>query len=125
MAGHALWRATVRDDVLRELVYTAREVDGVEGERLGLVTRVVDDPLAAALALAHEIAGRHPAAVRAAKRLIGAAADGDAATVLAAERTEQAALLGTADQREQVTANLEKRPAVFGDRTNSHGLPTG
>ncbi len=115
MAGYALWRGTVRDDVLRELVYTAREVDGVEGAALGLVTRVVDDPRAAALALAHQIAGRHPAAVRAAKRLFAVAADGDAAAVLAAERAEQAALLGTADQREQVMANMEKRPAVFGD----------
>ncbi|GAA3702929.1 crotonase/enoyl-CoA hydratase family protein [Sphingomonas cynarae] len=115
MAGYALWRGTVRDDVLRELVYTAREVDGVEGAALGLVTRVVDDPRAAALALAHQIAGRHPAAVRAAKRLFGVAADGDAAAVLAAERAEQGALLGTADQREQVMANMEKRPAVFGD----------
>jgi enoyl-CoA hydratase/carnithine racemase len=115
MAGFALWRGTVRDDVLRELVYTAREVDGVEGERLGLVTRLADDPLAAALALAREIAGRHPAAIRAAKRLFAVAADGDAATVLAAERAEQAALLGTPDQREQVAANIEKRAAVFGD----------
>jgi enoyl-CoA hydratase/carnithine racemase len=115
MAGYALWRGTVRDDVLRELVYTAREVTGAEGVALGLATRVEADPRTAALALAREIAARHPAAIRAAKRLFAVAADGDAATILAAERAEQAALLGTPDQREQVMANIEKRAAVFGD----------
>jgi enoyl-CoA hydratase/carnithine racemase len=105
----------VRDDVLRELVYTAREVTGAEGVALGLATRVEADPRTAALALAREIAARHPAAIRAAKRLFAVAADGDAATILAAERAEQAALLGTPNQREQVMANIEKRAAVFGD----------
>ena len=115
MAGYALWRGTVRDDVLRELVYSAREVDGTEGAALGLITRVVPDPLTDALTLAHTIAGRHPDAIRAAKRLFAVAADGDPATILAAETAEQAALLGTADQREQVRANMQKRAPVFGD----------
>jgi enoyl-CoA hydratase/carnithine racemase len=115
MAGFALWRGTVRDDVLRDLVYIAREVSGAEGVALGLATRIEADPRTAALTLARQIATRHPAAIRAAKRLFAVAADADAATMLAAERSEQAALLGTPDQREQVMANMEKRTAVFGD----------
>jgi enoyl-CoA hydratase/carnithine racemase len=111
MAGFALWRGTVRDDHLREAIYTAREFAAVEAERLGFVTRLADDPLAEALALARTIAGRSPAAIRAAKRLAGA--EGDAATLLMAETEEQQRLLGTPEQTEQVRANMEKRPARF------------
>ena len=113
MGGVALWRTLARDDVLRELTYTAREFDGVEAERLGFVTRLADDPLAEAMALARVIAGRSPGAVRGAKRLYNLAADADAAAVLEAETAEQLAVIGSADQREQVSANMERRAAVF------------
>jgi len=115
MAGYALWRGCVRDDRLREAVYSAREFDGGEAVALGFATRVAADPLAEAMALAATIAGRNPDAVRAAKRLFAVAATGDDAGVLAAESAEQAALLGSANQREQVAANLEKRAARFAD----------
>jgi enoyl-CoA hydratase/carnithine racemase len=101
----------VRDDHLREAIYTAREFAAVEAERLGFVTRLADDPLAEALALARTIAGRSPAAICAAKRLAGA--EGDAATLLMAETEEQQRLLGKPEQIEQVRANMEKRPARF------------
>jgi enoyl-CoA hydratase/carnithine racemase len=60
----------VRDDVARELIYTARKVEAAEAAEIGLVTRIDDDPVAAAGALAREIAGRSPDAIRAAKRLM-------------------------------------------------------
>jgi len=56
-------------DVAKELTFTGRTVSGTEASALGLVTRVADDPLAAARELAAEIAGKSPNAVRAAKRL--------------------------------------------------------
>ncbi|MDC8016159.1 crotonase/enoyl-CoA hydratase family protein [Tahibacter soli] len=62
----------VRPDVVKELTFTARIVRGDEAQPLGLVTHVVDDPLAAALALAEEIAARSPDAVLAAKRVLDA-----------------------------------------------------
>lgn len=111
MAGYALWRGLVREDVLRELTYTAREFDGADAVRLGFATRLADDPLADALVLAREIAGRNPDAIRAAKRLF--AVEGNAAAILCAESAEQAALLGSPNQREQVAANMEERAAVF------------
>ncbi|HVJ00713.1 MAG TPA: crotonase/enoyl-CoA hydratase family protein [Sphingomonas sp.] len=113
MAGFALWRGSVRSDVLRELVYTAREFDAGEALSLGFVTRIAEDPRAEALALARAIAGRNPHAIRAAKRL--ASLDADAATILAAESAEQAALLRSPNQIEAVMANLQKRPPVFTD----------
>ena len=48
MGGYQLWRGLVRDDVLRELVYTNREFSGEESLTLGLATFVSDDPLARA-----------------------------------------------------------------------------
>src|SRR4051812_10266102 len=55
-------------DVAKELTYTARILSGEEAAALGVVTHVDVDPLAAATALAREIAGRSPDAVRSAKR---------------------------------------------------------
>ena len=47
-------------DVAKELTYTARVFGGEEALRLGVVTHLADDPLAAAMELAREIAGRSP-----------------------------------------------------------------
>lgn len=115
MAGVALWRTLVRDDVLRELTYTNREFTAEEGVRLGFVTRLADDPHAEAMTLAREIAARNPDAVRAAKRLFNAAADADSAAVLLAESDEQARVIRTPNQVEAVMANLEKRAPAFRD----------
>ncbi|UUL82095.1 crotonase/enoyl-CoA hydratase family protein [Sphingomonas qomolangmaensis] len=115
MAGFALWRTIVRDDVLRELAYTAREFDAAEALAHGFVTRLADDPHAAAMDLAQQIAGRHPQAVRAAKRLANLAADADSAAILQAESDEQARLMRTPNQLEAVRANIERRSPVFAD----------
>lgn len=113
MAGYALWRGLVRDDVLREAIYTAREFGAKEAAALGFVTRLADDPLAEARALARTIADRNPAAIRAAKRLAGI--EGDAAAILAAEAGEQSKLIGSANQMEAVAANLTRRAPVFSE----------
>lgn len=114
MAGFALWR-DVRGDVLRELAFTAREFDAAEALAAGFVTRIADDPHAAATALAHRIAARSPAAVRAAKRLANLSDEADASTILTAESAEQRALLGASDQREAVRAGLASEEPMFGD----------
>lgn len=115
MAGVALWRTLARDDVLRELTYTAREFSGEEALGYGLVTRLSDDPRAAALALAAEIAGRNPHAIKASKRLFNLAADADGAEVLRAESDEQIALMRSPNQIEAVRAAMEKRSPEFVD----------
>jgi len=115
MAGIALWRTLARDDVLRELTYTAREFDGAEALRHGFVTRLSEDPLGEAMMLAREIAGRNPHAIRGSKALYNLAADADAVAVLHAETEEQLKVIRTPNQVEQVRANMEKRAAVFED----------
>jgi enoyl-CoA hydratase/carnithine racemase len=114
MAGIALWRTLVRDDVLRELTYTNREFSGEEALRLGFATGLADDPHAEAMALAREIASRNPHAVRAAKRLYNSYSD-DAEALLMAESVEQAGVIRTPNQIEAVRANMEKRAAEFRD----------
>ena len=115
MAGIVLMKRLVRDDVARELTYTGRIFDGEEALRLGFATRVCADPYAEALALAAEIAGKNPHAIRGAKRLLDLAPEADQHAILKAESVEQTALIGSPNQVEAVTSNMQKRPAVYAD----------
>ena len=113
MGGMALTRGLVRPDRLRELIYSGRIVNGEEASALGLATHVVDDPRAAALAAAHDIAQKSPDAIRAGKRLMRVVEDGDTAAILQAESVEQDRLIGTPNQREAVLAGMQNRAPVF------------
>jgi enoyl-CoA hydratase/carnithine racemase len=115
MAGLVLMKRLVRDDVARELTFTGRQFDGEEAYRIGFATRVCADPRAEALALAAEIAGKNPDAIRAGKRLLDLALDADQTTILKEESREQTALIGSANQVEAIRANMEKRAPSFAD----------
>ena len=108
---------TLRDlmpmDVAKELTFTGRILNGEQAKEVGLVTRVADDPLAAAMALAEEIAGKNPDAVRAGKTLYEQTWHADERTGLQLEASLQAGLIGTGNQIEAVKANFEKRAPVF------------
>ncbi|MFU8815758.1 MAG: enoyl-CoA hydratase-related protein, partial [Pseudomonadales bacterium] len=110
---------TLRDlvplDVAKELTFTGRILSGVEAKALGLVTHVADDPLAAARALAEEIAGKSPDAIRAGKKLLEESWRADARTGLELESQLQTALIGSKNQIEAVKANFENRAPVFSD----------
>jgi enoyl-CoA hydratase/carnithine racemase len=102
-------------DVAKELTYTGRVFDAEEGLRLGVVTRVSEDPLADARALAAEIAAKSPDAVRGAKRLYDEAWTGSASDTLALEASLQRGLIGSPNQLAAVTAGMTKQPAEFVD----------
>jgi enoyl-CoA hydratase/carnithine racemase len=108
-------RDVLRQDVVKELTWTGRVVDGREALSLGIVTKLADDPLAAAQELAREIAGRSPDAIRAGKRLLEEAWHADPASGLALEARLQGGLIGTPNQVEAVKATLEKRAPRFQD----------
>jgi enoyl-CoA hydratase/carnithine racemase len=102
-------------DVAKELTYTGRTVSGEEAATLGLVTRVSDDPLAAARDLAGRIAARSPDAVRRAKRLYETAWTGEASETLALEAELQLQLVGSPNQLAAVTAGFSGKPGEFAD----------
>jgi enoyl-CoA hydratase/carnithine racemase len=115
MAGTQLMRHLARDDVIRELTYTARIFSANEAQAYGFVTQVSENPHAKALAVAHEIATRSPQAVRAAKHLLRNAPLLDPAAAFAAESKAQDLLMGGDNQREAVLANIEQRAPHFKD----------
>jgi enoyl-CoA hydratase/carnithine racemase len=115
MAGIALLRGLVRDDVARELTYTARQFSGTEAVVLGIATRTADDPYAAAMELAGQIAARSPRAVRSAKRLFSLSQDVGAEALLVAESREQEQLLAGPDLPETIAAAAEQREPRFSD----------
>lgn len=115
VGGMALWRTQVADDVLREAIYTNREMSGVEAQKLGFATHVADDPLAEAMELAREIADKNPHAVRGAKRLCNMLTHSTDAEVLQAESDEQVKVIRTLNQMEAVMAHMQKRRPNFVD----------
>lgn len=102
-------------DVAKELIFTARRLSAEEGAALGLVTRVVANPLDAARQTARQIASRSPEAVRAAKRLIHEGWRLEPGESLALETELQRPLLGSKNQLEAVQAVLQKREPSFDD----------
>ncbi|WP_293002719.1 crotonase/enoyl-CoA hydratase family protein [Mycobacterium sp.] len=106
----------VRIDVAKELTFSGRIVSGSDALPLGLVTRTSDDPLAAALALAEEIAQKSPDAVRAAKRLYDETwVSDDAAAALKRESELQVGLIGKPNQLAAVMAGMSGEQPVFVD----------
>ena len=115
MTGTLRLSRLVRDDVMKDLVFTGRIFAASEGAALGVVTRLSNDPVAEALAAAAEIAGRSPSAVRGAKQLINRLSNAGAAEHFAAEREIIFTLIGKPHQVEAITANFENRAPVFKD----------
>jgi enoyl-CoA hydratase/carnithine racemase len=115
MGGFALWRGAVRDDYLRGLTYTNREFSGEEAVRIGFATLADADPLARATAIARDIAGRSPTAIRAAKRLFNRYLDLPVDEILMEESISQQRLFGSRNQLEAVRSQIEGRPPNFVD----------
>jgi enoyl-CoA hydratase/carnithine racemase len=107
----------VRDDRARELVYTGRIVDAGEAAEIGLLTRIDDEPAAAARGLAELIATRSPDAIRAAKRLATEGFGASPEHGLALEEELQRELLGSPNQIAAATAKLSGEKPRFEDPT--------
>jgi enoyl-CoA hydratase/carnithine racemase len=105
----------VRDDVARELIYTARVVEASEALEIGLVTRIEEDPVAAAADLAAAVAGRSPDAMRAAKRLMAEGMGRAPEVGLALEEELNRGLLGTPNQIAAVTAKFSGEAPEYQD----------
>jgi enoyl-CoA hydratase len=102
-----------------EIMLTGRDVDAVEAERIGLVSRIVPDD--ALLEACYEVAGRiigwSRAGVELTKRMLWNSLDASSLeTHMDAEGTAQLFVrITTQNFEEAIRARREKRPAVFED----------
>jgi enoyl-CoA hydratase/carnithine racemase len=115
MSSTQIMRHMIRDDVIRELTYTAKIFDAEQAKEWGFITEIVDDPLAHAMSVANEIAYKNPDAIRAAKKIIDASNYQTAEEGLLMESVEQDKIMGTPNQVEAVMAELQKRKPDFKD----------
>ena len=115
MTGTYVLPRLVGLDVAKELTWTGRMVSGEEAVRLGLATRLADDPRVEALDLAANIATKNPEAIRAGKRLLNQSPGQHPREQFANEEQSMSALIGTTNQKEAVRAFLEQRQPHYTD----------
>ncbi|HEX2384669.1 MAG TPA: crotonase/enoyl-CoA hydratase family protein [Acidimicrobiales bacterium] len=115
MTGTQMLPRLVGLDVAKELAFTGRMVSGEEAVELGLATHLADDPRAAALELAREIASKNPHAVRGVKKLVNMAGQVPLEDGFKAEERTMGSLIGSPNNLEAVAAYFEKRDPVFKD----------
>jgi enoyl-CoA hydratase len=98
-----------------DLCLTGRQMDIVEAERAGLVSRVVavENLMEEALSVAGTIAEQSATAAATVKAAVNEAFEGSLAAGLRHERTAFKARFGTADQQEGMAAFLDKRSPSF------------
>jgi enoyl-CoA hydratase/carnithine racemase len=109
--GTQLLVRRVGRSVAKDLVLTGRRVDAAEAHRLGLADRVVPraEVQAAARALAAEIAGNAPTAVRLAKWALDLGADLAQEAAMEVEDQAWRRAVLSYDRREGIAAWVEKR----------------
>lgn len=104
-----------REDIVKELAMTARIFEAEEAYEHGFLTRICDDPVAEAMRVARDIAGRNPDAIRGTKQLFNEPADRFIADTLMLESVLQDEIIGTPNQIEAVKAELEGRKPDYAD----------
>ncbi len=102
----------MRADQAVELIMTGRVLNASEAQTLGLITRIADDPLTEAIAMAEALKTKSPDALKGAKNLVnGTWGCGEAGLRLEAQL--QAAIMGQPNQMEMVMATMAKRAPNF------------
>ena len=101
-----------------ELLYTSRVVQGVEAAAMGLASRCLPAAvvLSATLAVAREIAGCSPVAIRSLKKGLAHSPGVDLDAQLDFEAAEQAVCFESEDMLEGLAAAQERREPKFGGR---------
>ena len=97
----------------KRMILLGERLSAEQAEKIGLVSEVVPSGtvLKRALALAAQTQAQSPTSIRACKELIMAARSGDLTSAYVKEREAFLTLWGSHDQKEGVSAFLEKRSA--------------
>ncbi|KAJ3928689.1 MAG: ClpP/crotonase-like domain-containing protein [Lentinula lateritia] len=96
-----------------ELVLTGRMVSAQEADQWGMISRVTDNVVEEAVKMATEISSKGQIAVQAGKEVVNAAYELTLAEGLRFERRTFHGLFATKDQKEGMTAFVDKRKANF------------
>lgn len=101
--------------IAKELIYTGKVINAEEAYRIGLVNKVVEPEklMEEAKALANTIAAQAPVAVRLCKSAINRGIQCDIDTALSYESEVFGECFSTEDQKEEMTAFVEKREKNF------------
>lgn len=99
----------------RELIYTADIIPASEAEKIGLVNKVVpaEQLMDSAMEMANKIASKAQLAVRFSKMAINRGFETDIETAIAFENQVFAQCFSTDDQKEGMTAFVDKRTPEF------------
>jgi len=99
----------------KELILTADMINAAEAEKIGLVNKVVpqEELMNEAMNMANKIASKGQIAVRYAKTAINRGIETDIETGMAIEKDLFGLCFATEDQKEGMTAFIEKRAAEF------------
>ncbi len=105
----------VGEGIAKELIFTARNIKAEEALRIGLVNRVVatEELMNEAIKMAEKIASNAQLAVRFSKEAINRGLQTDIDTAISIERDLFGLCFATEDQKEGMTAFLEKRRADY------------
>ena len=106
MCGTQLLPRLVGPAQAKKLIVTADTIGAEEALRIGLVEEVVEDPIARALELAGQIAGKSRSSLVWAKRLVDLSYESDLSAGFDAEQEALAKLLGTDEQKQVVAERL-------------------
>lgn len=106
--------------VATELILTGDIIDADRGLSLGLLNRVIDDPLTVSITLGARIAANSPTAVRGAKAAIRIGLDDGTPAGLTAEADAVAACCATDEQHRAVQAFLNRKAKPPSAHTSSH-----
>lgn len=99
----------------KELIFTAKMIDGAEAEKIGLVNQAVDDKSSVpyAIKIAEDILKNGPIAIKVAKIAVDLGAQTDLASGLVIEQQCYAQVIPTSDRLEALKAFTEKRVPNF------------
>lgn len=116
MSGTVTLRELLPMDVAKELTMTGRILSGTQAKELGLVTHVVDDPLAAAEQFVAELKTRSPDAIAGAKALFHRSWNASVRGAFNHESWIQLRMFLSRNQRAAARANFAKEAPKFGPR---------